>query len=97
MNVEVREVTQHLERVMQKWKELQIDDEYNDCVYMDVCEIKGIIANLEECIENVKTYTSDPSTNYEELWESKKSFAEQVKKSKEAWIRTEIFSFLLNN
>lgn len=97
MQQEYNDITRRLEIVSKKYQELESDmTSYNSCVYMDLCEIKGLISNLEECIETLQEYTSDPNTNYDELWEKKKDFAEQVQKSKEAWIRTEIFSYLLN-
>jgi chromosome segregation ATPase len=98
MEQEYNDITQRLEMLSEKYQDISFDKTiYNNSIHMDLCEIKNLISNLEECIETVQEYTSNANTNYEELWEKKKHFAEQVQKAREAWMRTEIFSYLLNS
>lgn len=93
MEQEVHEISGQMRNLLERFRNLSIkSDEFNECIYLDLCCLHDALQNATETIREMESYILNPETDYVELWERKKAFAERVRQSKENWIRTEILN-----
>lgn len=64
---------------------------------VDLSDVGSSISSAIEKLEEIQEYRENPDTDYDELWTKQQRFFESVKRSQTNWIRTEIFSMLLEN
>ena len=62
---------------------------------VDLSDIRSDLASALEKLEALRTYQEDDGTDYGDLWEIRKDDMKQFEESRDAWVRTEIFSMLL--
>ena len=74
----------------------QLETEVNEAVErVDLADIRSDLESALEKLEALQCYQLAPSTDYNELWEAKKEELKAFTETRDAWIRTEIFSLLL--
>jgi predicted transcriptional regulator len=86
-----------IERVEKVIASLQSLEVTSSVERIDVADIVSCLKNALEKIEALQAYQTSEGTNYDELWEQRKKEICEYQKSREAWIRTEIFTHLLKS
>lgn len=61
----------------------------------DLTDVASSVDSAIENLEEIQKYRENPDTDYDSLWSSRLTFLKSVKRSQVNWIRTEIFSMLL--
>jgi hypothetical protein len=64
---------------------------------VDLSDIRSDLDSALEKLQALQTYQESPETDYECLWETRKKELKEFEKARNAWIRTEIFSMVLQN
>ncbi len=62
---------------------------------VDISDIRSDLQSALEKLEALRSYQESGDTDYDNLWEERKREVQEYQKSRDAWIRTEIFSHLL--
>lgn len=62
---------------------------------VDICDIIGDLKSGLEKLQALQCYQQSQDTNYDELWEERKTDINAYREARDAWIRTEIFTMLL--
>lgn len=62
---------------------------------VDIADILSDLQSALEKLEALQLYQESNDTDYSQLWEQRKHEISEYQKSRDAWIRTEIFSMLL--
>lgn len=63
----------------------------------DLREIETALKGVCDALENIKEYTSDKNTNYEELWLQRQEDHAKLRDAQKSWIQTEIMKLMLTS
>lgn len=61
----------------------------------DLREVETSLRGVCDALEIIKDYTSDPTTDYTELWQQREQDHAKLRDAQKSWIQTEIFKVLL--
>jgi Zn-finger domain-containing protein len=86
-----------IERVEKIIASLEGQQVSNSVERIDIADIVGTLKNALEKLEALQTYQTSEDTDYDALWEERKHEIAEYQKSRDAWIRTEIFTHLLKS
>jgi hypothetical protein len=64
---------------------------------VDVADIMSDLKTGLEKLQALKAYQSDQNTDYKILWEERKEQIRIYQESRDAWVRTEIFTQILKS
>lgn len=62
---------------------------------VDLADIESDLRNVMEKLNTLRSYQEAKDTDYDELWSVRKEELKAFAASRDAWIRTEIFTHLL--
>lgn len=64
---------------------------------VDIADIRSDLQSALEKLEALRTYQEAADTDYAELWVHKQRELQEFQQSRDAWIRTEIFSHIFKS
>ena len=64
---------------------------------IDIADITSDLKSALEKLQALQSYQINSDTNYDELWEERKEELRAYQESRDAWIRTEIFTQILKS
>lgn len=85
-----------VESVINTIKELNSNAE-TPVEQVDLADIESDLRNVLEKLEALQAYQNASDTDYSELWEVRKRELKEFAESRDAWMRTEIFTMLLKS
>ena len=86
---------ERVERAIAALNGLQGDASLTAVERVDLADIRSDLDNALEKLQALQTYQLSPETDYEQLWKEKKAELKDFERARDAWIRTEIFSQML--
>lgn len=63
----------------------------------DLREVETSLKGVCDALENIKDYTSDNNTNYDELWQQRQTDHAKLRDAQKSWIQTEIIKLMLHS
>lgn len=64
---------------------------------VDIADIQSDLKSALEKLQALKSYQESQDTDYDALWNERKEEIRLFKESRDAWLRTEIYTMLLKN
>jgi predicted transcriptional regulator len=93
-NIMTSKAIERVEKVIASLESMEVN---NSVERIDVADIVSSLKNALEKLEALQAYQTSEETNYTDLWEQRKQEIYEYQKSRDAWIRTEIFTHLLKS